>query len=94
MTGVTKKVSQKLITTSLQTYSVALRGTTEKYISPQKRAYLEKNYSPTDFKPTFKCVDTWGRARWKAPRISRRKLNDMRKNCEYLNIDPQEIGLP
>ncbi|CAG8439140.1 13291_t:CDS:1 [Acaulospora colombiana] len=93
MTGATGKISQKILPASLQVPSVTLRGTAEKYISAQQRAYLEKKYEPSDFKPTFKRVDMWGRARWKAPKISRRRLNDMRKNCEYLNIDPQEIGL-
>ncbi|CAG8465359.1 657_t:CDS:2 [Diversispora eburnea] len=71
-----------------------MKGTAEKYISFQKKAHLDKQYKPLDFKPKFQYINMFGRARWKAPRVSLRKLNDMRKNCEYLNIDPHSIGLP
>ncbi|CAG8729056.1 10480_t:CDS:2, partial [Dentiscutata heterogama] len=74
--------------------SVVIKGTATKYISPQKLNHIKRQYKPSDFKPTFKYINLWGKARWKAPKVSSRKLADMRKNCEYLGVDPTSIGLP
>ncbi|CAG8693516.1 8064_t:CDS:2 [Cetraspora pellucida] len=88
------KIISKAIKDAITNHSVAIKGTATKCISAQKLNHIKQQYKPSDFKPTFKNINLWGKAKWKAPKVSRRKLADMRKNCEYLGIDPNSIGLP
>ncbi|CAG8688958.1 11320_t:CDS:2, partial [Scutellospora calospora] len=87
-------VVRKAIKDTIIDHSASIKGTATKYISPQKLNHLKKQYNTSDFKPTFKYINLWGKAKWKAPKVSKRKLADMRKNCEYLGVDPNSIGLP
>ena len=65
-----------------------------KRISEQTINHLKKTYTPSDFKPKFIYKNMWGRKRYMHPKVSLRKLADMRKNAEYLRINTESIGLP
>ncbi|CAJ0863019.1 16458_t:CDS:2, partial [Entrophospora sp. SA101] len=65
-----------------------------KRISDRALAQLKKRYQPSDFRPTFKGYNMYGKPIYKKPKVSLRMLNVMRKNLDYLQRDPTSIGLP
>lgn len=65
-----------------------------KRISEQALNHLRRTYTPSDFKPKFMYKNIWGRKRYMHPKVSLRKLADMRKNAECLGINTESIGLP
>src|ERR1043166_8213979 len=65
-----------------------------KRISERVLDHLKRTYVPSDFKHKFIYKNIWGRKRYMHPKVSLRKLADMRKNAEYLRINTESIGLP
>ena len=65
-----------------------------KHISEQALNHLKRTYISSDFKPRFIYKNMWGRKVYMHPKVSSRKLADMRKNAEYLGINTKSIGLP
>ena len=65
-----------------------------KRISEKTLSHLKRTYTPSDFKRTFIYKNMWGHKRYMHPKVSLRKLADMRKNAEYLRINTESIGLP
>jgi hypothetical protein len=65
-----------------------------KRVSARALQAIRRTYDSSLFRPNIRFSKNLGREIWASPRISLRRQADLRKNCEYMGIDPSRIGLP